>query len=314
MKLLLAWMKAHPLLVAGFSSVFTWLATSIAFLPEWLLMGTVIYCALAVVVAGLIYWQSKALLVLVLSVSLILPPPARAEEQGGTGGAGGCAAAAVAVVVIVIGGIIIYKIGKFCQRKFPKTKPPATNDPPAELVMELGGQGGDTSYAAGLNFGELGSCYQGDICSDQRLPDQVVGSVIVTTCTLLLRVEPETIRLMSMQTQTGNEAVQSWAEFVSEAKALGVVITGHAGDFSYALNGQPIPATASPIRWDASRRLVKVSNGSAPYYTVVVERSNDLFQWVELLRTEVEVGSTIQVQDANPGGQQFYRYSGFLSD
>jgi hypothetical protein len=57
-----------------------------------------------------------------------------------------------------------------------------------------------------------------------------------------------------------------------------------------------------------------VNYRSAPAYTIIVERSNDLKYWIEVLRTEVEVGTTLLVDDTTPTGQQFYRTRGFLSD
>lgn len=319
MKRLTNWIGKHPAWTAVNILILALVPIQLAFLPDeslWVPVFGICY-------AGFLAVWSLAVFgpVPILIVALLMSPvTVRAQEsEGGTGGGpfAGCVAKAVAALVIAGGGYVVYKIAKFCQKKFPKDDPQKTNSQPAELNFELGGRGGGPSYAAALNYDNIGSCYDGD-CNDQNTPDGSGASGTttgnLTTFTLTLHLSATNLSCVSAEQRKGSEAVQSWPELVQVARAHGVALTGHSGDFSYALNGQPISAEQSPIKWDSERRVIKVGFGSQPYYTITVERSSDLRQWAPVLKTEIEVGNTIQVQDTNPTSQMFYRYSAELTD
>lgn len=306
------------LLTVLFTASFATIATCLGFREDWAPTLLPIYGGLIVLMAVVILRRCKGLTVLLLVCSLALPAKAEEKKEGGEGGAG-CAAVGVGVVVVVVGGFLIYKLVKFCQKKFPKTE---TNAPPAELTFYLSGTGGAGSDSASFNYSDIGSCYQ-ELCWEGGNEGGGGGSIVEspsTTTTLTLQVEHgqepgvALVRPLALKVETGPGASIGWNEFAAEVRKLGVQVTGRAGDFFYAQNGQPIPASQSPIQWDRERRLVKVSRGAQAYYTVVVERSANLMQWTELLRTEVEVGSVLQVEDTEPTNQHFYRYHGFLSD
>lgn len=324
MKTLMTWLRSHPLTAVLFATAFTCIATSLGFREDWAPTLVPLYGWLVLVLALVILMDTRKLTILLLILSLALPTKAQEkpeDSQGGEGGAG-CAAVGVAVVVVVVGGYFIYKLVKFCQKKFPKS--PATNDPPAELTFYLSGTGGGAIDSASFNYSDIGSCFQ-ELCWEGGGAGAggAGGMVVIhpsTTTTLVLQVahseEPGVAKVtpISVKVVTGPQTSISWEEFRREVAKHGVQVTGKAGEFFYAHNGEPIPGSLSPISWDPQRRLVRVAQGGQAYYTIVVERSSNLSQWIELLRTEVEVGSVIQVEDTEPTNQHFYRYHGFLSD
>lgn len=296
-----SWMRSHPLTAVFYASVFSSLATAMAFADNWfpILLGCYVGMIFSwAIIAG---FQMSKVVVILLCVSLGAPQlNADEREEGGTGG--GCLVPiGVGVVVVGVGGFVVYKVYKFCQKKFPKEPPKKkpTNSPPEEIEGTLP----SPEYAASFDYDEIGSC----LCGEGG------GSVdLTTTVTLTLRVDDDEgdVRPVSLTTRQGGESWQDWAGFVSEMHERGLTVTGHAGNSSYSRNGQPMDAESSPFKWQQDRRVVKVGAGN---YTVTVEASPDLRHWFEILKTEVEPGTVIQVQDTS-GAASFYRYRSLRTD
>lgn len=317
MKRLTEWIREHPLQTAVNVLILSITGLQIWELPNdsWFIPVFAVLVTLFIVLWFSVIWTKALVIILALSLT---SSPSRAQEppdNGGTGGAG-CAVVVVGVVVIVVGGVAYYKLVKFCQKKFPKTPPPKpkpTNTPPAQLSFNLSQAPAESTDAAAINFAEIGSCAP-DWCEGGDGGSGLAVDNTTTFCLTLHVDQTGTIIPLELATMRGTPETMTWTEFAAQTAELGVTLTGHAGDFSFARDGQPVVPWESPIRWDAHRQVVKIERGSQPYYTVRIERSPDLRNWIPVLNTEVEIGSTIQIHDTNPTGQQFYRYSGRLSD
>lgn len=302
-------MHLYPITAVTFAWLFGSLSTAYAFREDW---TTAIITIMAILfgIWVLISWAQMRGVAIVLAIAISAtglqaqaPPPGKPQELG-------CAGVAVAVVVVVVGAVVAVKIIKFCQKKFPKDKPKSTNAPPDELVFA----NGPSVDSAGLQWDELGSC----ACSDQSILADDPRPI--TTVSLHLRVDrgesevDVTVTPLSMIAHTGPEWHQGWTEMADWASGLGLSLSGHAGSYSFARDGSPITAGESPISFSPRTKVVRVNRTGASAYTVVVERSPDMVQWLEVLRVEVEAGTVIEMLDTNPAHSQFYRYGAFLSD
>lgn len=320
MKQLKAWAHGHPITAVIFSMLTAFLATSARLRPDWL-VGCLL--AFALLLLALVLTMRRTLPVLLVLAMAVAPLEARADQDDG-GQGGGCPGAAIAgVVCLVVGGVAIYMLASFCAKTFPKPpppKPPVTNSIPTNVTFTASASAVGSGSAAtdGASFGitEMGSCPAVCLAGEGGSGDSVK-----TTYAITLHVERGTepgeafLRPVALDAYTGQAASLDWQGYVTNAAAYGLSVTGRAGDHSYSHNGQPCQADQSPFLWDAQRGLIKYGTGSQTYYTVVVERSEDLRHWTPALKTEVEVGRTIQLVDTSDRQQQrFYRYYGFLSD
>lgn len=326
MKKLVKWMHAHPIKSVIAAAAFSSMATALAFRDDWLTYGSLIYGALAVAF-GLFVWKSKVVAVL-LAVALIAPQAGAQEAEKekeaevAAAPAAGCAAAAVAVVVVVVGGYCIYKIVKFCQRKFPNSPPPpnvGTNAVQTALLAT-----GSDVYAASWNYDYMGSCNPYDPCygDPESVSRSLTGSQTssaATTCldiTMTLDDENEVRFNTVITTTNGPGSTLSWQEFQDQVRSYGVMVTGNGDQEQYfAKNGVPISASESPIQFNVQQRRVQVHGaGDTPFYTVVVERSDDLIRWDHLLSTEIQPGARFRVDDGVNKGRGFYRMRATLTD
>lgn len=210
------------------------------------------------------------------------------------------------VVVIVVGGIIVYKLAKFCQRKFSKPPdPPSTNDPPANLVFALDGPqpsyGGantpSTCPSCPVSFGALAQD-AGRAASETPfqltafVDDSSGAPIVVMTASL---VEPDTQQ-------------EDWAAFTADLAGWGLTLSPyHVGASSYSINGQPCDASQSPISFDFAGNVTVDLGG--PLYSVLVERSSDLISWQPILQTFVSAQTPLVVTDVSSERQSFYRVS-----
>lgn len=312
MKRLNIWTHRHPLTLASFTALFGYLTGGLAFRDDWAIPIITIMAILFGLWVLISWWQMRGV-ALLLALCLAIPPleaktsPADAPHDKPE--KLGCAAVAVGAVVVVVGIVVGVKLYKFCQKKFPKTSP--TNAPPDTVVASAVGS---SVSSAALEWSELGSCD----CTDQSILANDPRPI--TTVTLTLRVDTReteadvTVTPLSMVVRTGPESHQGWAGLAEEASELGLTLTGHAGNYSFARDGHPISAEESPISWNPRTQNIRISGSGRAAYTVVVDRSPDMGQWLQVLKVEVEAGATIEMHDTNPARSQFYRYWAYLSD
>jgi hypothetical protein len=322
-------MKEHP-----FQSVFTAastgiLSTAYAFRPDWhgiWFLGLAVLIFLAISVTC--FERKEKIppkiqiitLLLVLSIAtpsnaqLLVEEPPVAEELGGSGGGGvtdpQCGAGGVvAVLVLCAGAYCVYKLIKFCQKKFPRTAKNKEED-----SFTFNPDGSPDTDAAAFNYGEMGSCGP---CDDELAasltggnPDPHVNFIL--DLEVSVNEEDDVILRPALSTDRTPESLITFLEFAKEVQEEHAVkITGTSGSEYFSHNGIPIPKEEAAIQFDPNRRAVKVANGD---YSVVVERSFDLQTWETVLHTEVNPGAVVRMVDTTRTGQAFYRYSGFRSD
>lgn len=307
-------MKNHPIQSVLFATIFASLATFLSFREDLLLGGGIVYFAFALLCGFLIWRYQKTLLVFTLACLLVLPSQAQLapeEQETAESASPECSAGAavVVVVIVVVWGIIIYKLAKFCQKHFPKNPPPPSK--PTNTIPSSLSYFGSDAYVSAYNLDYLGSCWEDDPCNDMAIPDgQDENDSVTTYLTISVNQNNEGKVVLSgiVEAKKGTNYVQSWAEFQAECLEQNVILTGEPGTSYHSYGGDSIAQEDSPVLYDAERKVIKVGIGSPVYYGVVVQRSKDMRNWVDLLKTEVEIGRTIQIQDTTPTGQEFYRY------
>lgn len=114
-KLLWLWATTHWLKFLIYSVSFLAIAIVAALYVELTLTMAVIYCLLSALCLYEIWCDLKPLVVLLLSTVLISTAKAEEPQPVNPG------TVAVAGVVIVGGGYVIYRLAKFCAKKFPKS-------------------------------------------------------------------------------------------------------------------------------------------------------------------------------------------------
>lgn len=203
-------------------------------------------------------------------VAALIAAPMRSEEPRPVQPKAGPAAAAV--VVVVIGGFVIWKMIRFCKRKFPKN----TNGTPGNAMM-------NTRYGAA--FSVSGTC-------DNDGEDGTGTSFYVM-------VSP------SGNVQTVSSSfVQDLKATQSQVASNGLSMVPVVGASSYSKDGQPIPEGQSPIKYDGVARVVTVGAGGQ---MIRIERSKDLKEWESMGTVNMPAGHTLQIEDASQQGQMFYR-------
>ncbi len=214
------------------------------------------------------------------------------------------AGAVCGVVVIVVGGIVIYKLAKFCQKKFSKPPdPPNTNDPPASLVWSMDGP--VPSYGGANTPATCPSCPTSfaPVLQDAGLPvsetafqltayvDDTIGTPVAMLAAAF--VEPETQQ-------------EDWNSFEADLAGWGLHLSPYSvGSASYSINGQPCDASQSPISFDFAGNVTV--NLGGPLYSVLVERSSDLISWQPILQTFVSAQTPLVITDTSQDNQAFYR-------
>lgn len=204
---------------------------------------------------------------------------------------------AVGVVVICVGGFCVYKVVKFCQRKFPKESS-NTNSPPAFIPQA------DGESAASWNYGAIGSC-------DPTLtpgPDLVMQETSGTLFTLDVRIDDDGNATVGMSADP-DAATQNWADFQAEVARHGVQITGNPDNSQYfSTNRVPCAPADIAISFDATTKTVDLKDSGGPVKLIEIERSRDLRNWSPFLRTRMGAGGReLRIQDATTAGTMFYR-------
>jgi len=323
------WMKEHPFQSAFTSATIAGLSTAFAFREDWWGIPFMGILLLVFFVTSMLCFERKTkvppkiqIITLLLTLSIATPSNAQllveeppvAEELGGSGGGGindpQCGAGpVVAVIVICFGAYCIYKMVKFCQKKFPRTAKNKEED-----SFTHNPDGSPDTDAAAFNYGEMGSCGPCDDALEASLtggnPDPHVNFIL--DLEVSVNDEDEVILRPEMSTDRTPENLITFLEFARETQSeYGVKVTGTSGSEYFSHNGIPVTKEEAAIQFDPIRQAVKVANGD---YSVVVERSFDLQTWHQVLHTEVNPGAVVRMVDTTRTGQAFYRYSGYRSD
>lgn len=279
------WAKENPVKACLFSALTgilaTWQGThspltALDLIP-WLILIIGVVCTMA----------SSRIISVLLALCLLIPAQPRAAEKPQS------AAVAAAVVVIIVGGVVVFKLVSFCQKAFPKTENPPTNNVPKFESTDY--------YAASLTT-VSGFCYEPSGSSS------------------LMAVEaPSTVMELSggfVDTGDGFEYRMTGCRKVPEADCVGFsefeasltpwgIRLGGVDEAFYGLNGNPCNSDQVPITF-GSGAVVNVARGDW-VQTVVFEKSNDLMNWEAMLTMTISAEQRVKFSDAGTAGQTFYR-------
>lgn len=238
----------------------------------------------------------KTILTILPCSSLAINAPAQEKSAAGVG---------VGIVIICVGGYCVYKVIRFCQRKFPKDKPSNTNELSNFILQPSAFSGGvGDEYGGSWNHDSLGSCLSDAITTTLSSSDRETNPTIFS---LNVFVASPTELRRTMTADTRPESFQSWAEFQSEVASHGLVVTGQAdGSQYFSRNSVPVSAGEVPLRFDTATSQV-IHNRGGELVTVVVEASTDLENWQQLASLQHGVGEGFQIADVSGEEAQFYR-------
>lgn len=224
------------------------------------------------------------------SIQAAEPPEEEVIFQPANGGI------AIGVVVVCVGGYCVYRMIRFCKKKFPK-KDPATNAPPSSVSFALSNGSGES--AGSVCWKTSGSCFTAAAVP----PAQNV-------LTLLAYVDVGPLPTLVPLSHDPEKEMGTQEEFNVGLAPHGVQWTGVAGDRQFALNGVPVEEHEVPfIIGSTFETGVTLSPADPGLYRVVVETSNQPTggAWHELLHMCMPVNTPIILEDTPYGDQNFYR-------
>lgn len=298
MKDITKWMSLHPLKSAGFAALFGFIPPFLCAMPDsWAWPGAFVFLLCALAWGVVIHFDLKTAVALALSV-VLLAPPAKAEKPQE-----GPLAIGAGLIVLCTGGYCVYKLVKFCQKKFPKETAGNTNDPPEGIVFNSTGTGGGKKGGS-WNFGDTGSCGEPEkeLYGDEEQP--VLEPI---TFVLDLWLHPGPVLTHSISIRKGEGTFQTWQEFQQEAVSEGLVLTGNAdGSQWFSKDGQPCQAWEVPLHFDTTTMTARHLAGGQQR-TVVIHRSEDLVTWYPLLRVGTGEGTGFQVVDTSTKSTVFFK-------
>lgn len=289
MKKLNQWVKSHPYKSLLFVFLFTVLSACMAVVNTigfW--CGLAIYALLGLAWSIVFSRDVSIVLALAIATSSVQAAEPPVESVGGV---------AVGVVVICVGGYCVYRVAKFCQRKFPKESGSSTNSPPSFIPVP------DNESAASWNYGSIGSC-------DPTLtpgPDLLAHETAGTLFGVDVRIDEEGNATVSVSANA--ESTQSWAEFQAEVARHGIQITGNPDNSQYfSTNRVPCAPSDIAISFDANTKTVDLKDSGGPVKLIEVDRSRDLQNWSPFLRTRIGAGGRgLRIEDATTTSTMFYR-------
>lgn len=268
------WITAHPYWSITLAWHFGALSVTAAYSDSLASYAAITFgCQLILWLLWVRIWAVTSIL---LATALLAAQPAKANEPQPA------LPYMIGAVVVIIGGVVTYKLVKYCQKNFPKN-PPQTNDPPALAT--------DDAYAAAFSYAPAGSCYQP--ASEQSAQLLEVRARLLPGPTL--RVESA----LSLTNQT-----QDATAWEADLAAWGLSMNPHGSSQSFSLNGAPIAAEASPIHLSSNPPSIDLDGAAAK---ILVEKSYDLLEWSPVFVTSVPEGRELRFQDASSTSQLFYR-------
>ena len=229
----------------------------------------------------------KTLFSILLIVSLLLPSESRAAEKPKS------AAMAAAVVVIIVGGVVVFKLVSFCQKAFPKTENPPTNN-----VQNFE----STDYYAASLTTVSGFCYEPS-GSSSLLAVSVPSAVMELSGEFVDTGDGFEYRMTGCRKVPEADCV-GFSEFEASLVPWGIRLGGVDEAF-YGLNGQPCSSDQVPIAF-GSGPVVNVARGDW-VQTVVFEKSSDLVNWEAMLTMTISAEQRVRFSDAGTSNQVFYR-------
>jgi hypothetical protein len=268
------------------------LATAAAFREDWI--PYIVTVSITVLVAMTILMR-KSIIPLLLAASMAVPNFDKADaEEPLRNNDPNAVPIGAAVVVICVGGYCVYRLVKFCQKKFPKE----TN------TNELTVRGGE-EYGGAWNYGMIGSCY------DPQFQAASVTETDATTFSLNVLVGQGGTLSTTMSTVSGEGTTQSFEEFQIEVAGHGLWVTGNGDNTQYfSINRVPCVdiecRMGIPISFDEDTKSVKIESDGV-MQRVSIERSSNLVNWSPFLITDVAEGGGFRTIDTTRDEQMFYR-------
>lgn len=267
---IIRWIKAHPLLAMAHAAFTASVATFAGcnYQDKWVVIpafGIIISQALGAMFG---VWLAR----LGILLALLTPQPAKAQAIQPAGSPLG--GYILGGAVIVVGGVVIYKVAKWCQKKFPKTKPQETNAPPGEVSM------------FGMAFTQ-----SADYCIEPA-----AEAALIPTRLVEIEIVDDKLAIGSYGEE---ELTTDWA---GELALFGLSMDFSQPAISYSWNNQPALPQQVPISIQDSTIVIEDSDR-----LVHVEHSLDLQNWTTLARIQYRSGARAIIQDVVTGIQGFYR-------
>lgn len=292
-----SWMSHHPFKVVLFTFLFTIIPSIMAVTNEAVFWFGMASFTFFLIVLAFCWWKhGKKPVVPVLVMAAMLAGHAKAAEPepefkpaAGVG---------VGVVAVAVGGYCLYKLVRFCQKKFPPKNSGSgggdTNSPAGLVAV------GD-EYGAAYEYSNVGSCQMTP--GLVQLPSEFYNP---TTFTINVRLENGSSSV-SMSANNREGTAQTWDQFASEMAGHGLFLTGHASyEPQFSRNGIPCDGASVPIAFDPNTGRVIHDTGGI-MRRVTVERSVDLIDWHPFLVTDTGEGTGLRVIDTTQESQMFYR-------
>lgn len=314
MKTLMQWLRLHPIKAVLFTMLFTAIATSAGFREDFLVKLIIAQVSVILVWCGIAAFDMrkdknkigigpKLMVVFLASVFVFnpsnnaAPPPPPKQQQNAVGIAAG-------VVVICIGSYCVYRVVKFCQKKFPKHDT-RTNSEPDSLTFN--GNAGSDEYGGSYSFTSIGSCADEDGNRLQAVPDENSPPFTANLKVVVDEFGGVTSTLAASQDIDGSDS-QSWSEFQAEVASHGLVMSGQGDGVQHFERGrQPCASELVPFSFDPFTHAVVHRGTVGRIRTVTVERSSDFTHWFPLITINSTFDAGFQVTDLTRQGQMFYR-------
>jgi hypothetical protein len=274
------WLKAHPIKAVCFTLLFTYLATFAGCRADlWLPLLVAFLLSLFIFVLVFSHDNRRKLVIFLLAFLTVMtpcrPPTVSASQKKG---------GEVVVAVVIICGMTycVYRLARFCQQHFP---PANTNNVNNAFAPAL--------PAGGTNFGASFA-----LASDPCVSAGTNFVISPTSFTINAMVQGGQLRTAVSASSDSS----SMEEFISGVQAQGLA----AGTTSYAIDGEPAPASSVPISFQPTTGTI--TNGIAgTAFLITVQASQDLVTWQTLFSTTAGEGTAFQVQDTVTSTAMFYR-------
>lgn len=280
------WISAKPFTAVLLATFFGATATAAGLRDDWLPYTGALFC-IGLVVLILSMWRFTGIM---LAALMALSTQAEADEPKAEAPVG------VAVVVVVVGGVCVYLLARTCQRLFPKTPAPSTNEPPS---LNVNGRPDDT--AASWSYYGVVSCYEPQFEQWPQVTLELSGTIEENE-------HGPFFALAASKRMTGTQGVQDYDAFQADLARHGITM-GPVGTMNYGRNGRPAYEQETPIRFSesGSQHTVTVHADTGPSVPMVVQRSFDLKTWTDFGFVCAPVGQRFTLIDTTTRQAAFYR-------